>query len=247
MIIFICDNKIDGLLSALFISFTENIKPEEVIDRATYQPRFDALIREIKTDKQSAERVKKALYKYAGDDVIAHLKVCLSSCNPKALSIAFNYARYILEMRKDISENLSQKCVSDFSYLVQRVLHERHIVSGFLRFQESASGVLYAQYAPDNDITSILAPHFLRRLGRTPFVIHDKKRNKIAISDGRAIKIDYTDLPATFALSENESAINDLWRRYFKAVNIKERKNTRQQDGYFPRRYRHYAFETWES
>ncbi|MBQ8426750.1 MAG: TIGR03915 family putative DNA repair protein [Clostridia bacterium] len=246
MIIFVCDYNVDGLLSALFISFTEKTKPTEVVDRTKYQPRFDAYIREIKTDKLQASRVKKALFSYGGNDIVAHLKLCLSSCNERAFTVAFNYAYYTLLSKTDVSEHLSEKCVYEFSYIVQKVLHERHVMSGFLRFFESANGVLYAKYSPDNDITSILAPHFFRRLGRIPFIIHDAKRNTIAISDGNTIKMDHTDLPANFKPSESEKLMNDLWKRYFKSINIAQRKNTRQQDGYFPRRYRHYAFETWE-
>ncbi len=246
MKIFVVKNCIEGLLSALFYSFTENIYPDYVEDKDRFQPRLDALTIDVPTDNAKNERVKAALFKYGGDDVIAHLKVCLLSCEKDALSIAFRYAHFMLEERKDVSERLGNKCVSDFSYTVQRVLHERHIVTGFLRFKESARGVMYAEYAPDNDITALLAPHFLRRLGAIPFIIHDGKRGKVAISNGRAIKICETNLPTDFSPSEVEAEMNVLWRRYFQEINIKERKNTRQQDGFFPRRYRKYCFETWE-
>ncbi|MBO5068014.1 MAG: TIGR03915 family putative DNA repair protein [Clostridia bacterium] len=246
MKIFIIDNHIDSLLSALFFSFTEKIKPDEVLNKKTYQPRLDAITMEIVTDKKKADRVKTALFKYGGDDVIAHIKVCMLSCDQKALTVAFLYAHFMLEKRKDTSEFLGEKCVSDFSYTVQKVLHERHIVSGFLRFQESSHGVMYAKYAPDNDITALLAPHFLRRLGAIPFIIHDGKRNKIAISNGRSIKIEHTDLPSNFCPSENEEDFMSLWRKYFDKINIKERPHLKQQDSFFPRRYRKYCFETWE-
>ena len=246
MKIFVIDNDINGLLSALFFSFTEKVVPDQVQDKSIYQPRLDALSMEILTDKAKADRVKTALYKYGGDDVIAHLKVCLLSCDKNALTIAFNYAFLMLKERKDVSEKLSDKAVSDFSYTIQKVLHERHIVTGFLRFKESSHGIMYSQYAPDNDITALLAPHFLRRLGAIPFIIHDGKRNKIAISNGRSIKIMNTALPVDFTPSDDEQLMNELWQRYFREINIKERKNTRQQDGYFPRRYRKYCFETWE-
>lgn len=246
MKIFLIDNCIDGLLSALFFSFTEKVCPDYVEDKKRYQPRLDTISVNIPTDKTKNERVKAALFKYGGDDVISHLKVCLLSCDNNSLSIAFHYAYLMLKERKDISEKLSEKSVSDFSYTVQRVLHERHIVTGFLRFKESARGILYTEYAPDNDITALLAPHFLRRLGATPFIIHDGKRQKVAISNGQSIRICTTNLPTNFTPSERESEINLLWRRYFKEINIKERKNTRQQDGFFPRRYRKYCFETWE-
>ncbi len=247
MKIFVIDNDINGLLSALFISFTEKIYPDSVCDKAIYQPRIDAVCINVITDKVKAERVKKALFAYGGSDVIAHLKVCLSSCSPCAISTAFFYAYYMLEKRCDISEYMNDKRVSDFSYTVQKVLHERHIMTGFLRFMQSSNGIMYAPYEPDNDITSLLAPHFLRRLGATPFVIHDVKRNKVAISNGTTIKILFTNLPANFCPSENEQHFTLLYKKYFKHINIKERPHLKQQDGYFPRRYRKYCFETWES
>ena len=246
MKMFVIEKSVDGILSALYVSFTEKLIPDLVVDNMTYQPQIDYLPIEIETNLEHANRVKTALFKYGGNDIIAHIKVCLLSCEKDALLVAFNYAHFMLEKRQDVSNMLAEKKVSSFSFLVQKVLHERHIMLGFLRFKESANGVLYAQCAPDNDIVELLAPHFLRRLSSTPFIIHDGKRNKIAISNGRTIKVQFTDLPANFSPSQNEENFNLLWKKYFRAINIKERKNTRQQDAYFPRRYRKYSFETWE-
>ncbi len=246
MKMFVIDKSIDGILSALYISFTEKLTPDFVVDNISYQPLIDCLPIRIEIDLEHANRVKTALFKYGGDDIIAHLKVCLLSCEKNALIVAFNYAYFMLEKRQDVSNMLAEKRVSDFSFLVQKVLHERHIMLGFLRFKESSNGVLYAQYSPDNDITELIAPHFLRRLSNTPFVIHDGKRGKIAISNGRAIKVQFTDLPTNFSPSQDEESFNLLWKKYFRTINIKERKNVRQQDNYFPRRYRKYCFETWE-
>ena len=243
---FVIDGNIDGILSALFVSFTENIKPDAVEDKEVYQPTIGSVCINIETDKVNAERVKTALFKYGGGDIVALIRVCLRSCDKKRLTTAFNYGHLTLKTRTDISNRLGEKAVSDFSFTVQKVLHERHIVSGFLRFKESARGVLYAQYSPDNDITELLAPHFLRRLGNIPFIIHDLKRNLIAISDGRHIKCTKTDLTPSFTPCEKEEYLNGLWKRYYNEINIKERKNLKQQDHFIPRRYRKYAFETWE-
>lgn len=246
MKIFTIDNNVDGILSALFMSFTEKIIPDSVENALIFQPRLDAINIRITTNRENVERVKKALYTYAGSDIIYHLKICLMACDQNALTVAFNYAYLILKERKDVAEKLSEKAVSDFSFLVQKVLHERHIVSGFLRFTESQNGVLYARYSPDNDITALLAPHFLKRLGRNPFIIHDVKRNVIAISNGVSIKTEYTELLPSFTESQQEQYLQNLWKKYFRSVNIKERPHLSQQDSFFPRRYRKYCFETWE-
>ena len=246
MKVFLIERNIDGLLSALYVSFVENLIPKEVQEKNIYQIRADAVYIDIPTNRQHSNRVKKALYKYGGDDIIAHLKVCLASCLPTALTTAFEYARLTLSYRTDISERFEEKCVTDFSFILQKVLHERHITTGFLRFKESANGVMYARYSPDNDVTYLVAPHFLKRLGNTPFIIHDISRNVIAISNGQNISITQTNLPANFMPSDNEENFNLLWRKYFSAINIKERINPSQQANFFPHRYRKFCFEMWE-
>ncbi len=246
MKVFLTEKSVDGILSCLYYSFVEKIVPDILAEKQFYQPQLDALTINVPFNTQNIQRVKTAIFKYGGDDIIAHLKVCLLSCQEKAMTICFNYAYLTLKLKTDISNMLNKKEVSDFSFTLQKVLHEKHIMTGFIRFKESSHGVLYARYEPDNDITEILAPHFLKRLGSIPFIIHDGKRKKIAISNGKSIRIQPTNLPSNFQPSANEQAINDLWRKYFRTINIKERKNQSQQDRYFPRRYRKYCFETWE-
>ena len=246
MKIFTIDNNIYGILSALYFSFTENIIPDLIEDVKTYQPRFDGVIINVPTTQSFSERVKTALFKYAGDDIIYHLKICLMCKENTALIYAFNYAYLILKYRTDVSEMLGEKAVSDFSYTVQKVLHERHVFTGLIRFRESLRGVLYARFSPDNDIVELLAPHFLKRLGKTPFIIHDISRNKLVMSDGNKLKTANTDIPANITPAEKENAVSNLWRKYFTSINIKERVNLRQQNNYFPRRYRKYCYETWE-
>jgi probable DNA metabolism protein len=246
MKIFLTDKNIDGILSALFLCFTEKILPDDIEEKTIYQPKIDAITIDVKTNAEHSSRVKKALFEYGGSDIIALMRICLKSCDSRSAITAFNYGYLTLVEKTDISERMEYKLVSDFSYMVQKVLHERHVISGLLRFKESMNGVLYSQYSPDNDITDLLAPHFLRRLGTLPFIIHDVKRGVVSISDGHTIKTTKTDLPPHFTPSEKENYTCELWRRYYKEININERKNLRLQDRFIPRRYRAYTFETWE-
>ncbi len=246
MKIFTINKDVDGLLTALYFSFTEKIIPDAVDDVKTFQPRFDSVVINLQTNLAFAERVKTALYKYAGDDIIYHLKICLMCKDYNSLFYAFNYAYLILKYRNDVSNMLGEKSVSDFSFTVQKVLHERHVFTGLLRFRESLNGVLYARFLPDNDIVELLAPHFFKRLGSSPFIIHDISRNKLAISNGNVLKFMQTELPANFTPAEKETAVSDLWKKYFNSVNIRERANIRRQENFFPRRYKKYCYETWE-
>lgn len=245
MTIFIIDQNIDGLMCALYKSFTEKIYPCKVYGAHVYQPELCTNTVRVKTDRSNVERVKKALINYGGDNIVYQLRVCLLSCDANAAYHAFCYAHKTLTERRNVSEDLCDIFVSNFFDTLRKVYNEKHRMNGFLRFSETAGGVLYAQYSPDNDITELIVPHFSDRLHDIPFVIHDIKRNRVAVSDGRTVKYGYTDLSAKINPSRNEEAFALLWKRYFNTVNIPERKNTRQQDNYMPRRYRKYMNETY--
>ena len=133
-----------------------------------------------------------------------------------------------------------------FDFTVKKVMSENHRLKGFIRFKETANGILYAPCSPDNDITELLCPHFVQRLSNVPFIIHDVKRNKAGVSDGKRFKIMTTETDAILNLSGDEKKWETLWKNYYRAVNIKERKNKKQQDNLMPVRYRKFLPETYE-
>ena len=107
---------------------------------------------------------------------------------------------------------------------------------------ESASGAYYAPYSPDNDITELLMPHFAERFKSEKFVIHDLKRKLAGMYDGHEWFIGYAG-EAEVYLSEYEKAFETLWKKYYKAVNIKERPHEKQMKGSMPVRYWKYLPE----
>ena len=120
--------------------------------------------------------------------------------------------------------------------LISKVTRELHRMKGLLRFMENADGVLYAPYSPDNDITDMLAVHFAERLGGQKFVIHDVKRKIAALYDGEEIVLTRVE-DAEIYLSEYEKYFEDLWKLYYKSVNILSRPHEKQMKGYMPVRY----------
>lgn len=247
MTIFLIDGSINGLLCSLFFAFTEKVNNAEVFEEKIYQPRIDAKLVKITTEKDKADRVRKALEKYGEDDVMQNLKKCTLSSIAYNYTVAYKYAYAVLEARGNVFNNYSDIRVSSFREVIQRVSLEAHNVGkGFLRFHETVRGVLYAVYSPDNNITELIAPHFLSRLGYQPFIIHDIGRGRIAISDGATIRYGYTEKKAVLTFSKNELSVRELWKRFYDDVSIESRKNTRQQDRCMPRRYRKFMPETYE-
>jgi probable DNA metabolism protein len=131
---YVTDGTLNGLLSALFISFVSKEKPIKVFGEGVFQPILGVKNIKIRTADEQAERVSKALSNYGGEEILTRLRVCMASCEEDALTVAFYFAYATLEGRKNVINNLSDKRVTDFIFIEQRVLVEKHHVKGFLRF-----------------------------------------------------------------------------------------------------------------
>lgn len=66
------------------------------------------------------------------------------------------------------------------------------------------------------------------------------------MSNGFSLLYESTTLPSSFVPSERETKFEELFRTYYKEINIETRKNLKQQDNFMPRRYRKFMPETYE-
>ena len=134
----------------------------------------------------------------------------------------------------------------------RKVSFEIHRFHGFVRFQETSDGLFFAAIEPDHDIVSLLAPHFARRYGNQPWVIYDRRRDKgvfyekyqiheITLSDQQFDAI--TGEIHQQVKSEHEDLYQRLWKAYYRAINIPERKNIRLMLRLLPHRYWKYLPE----
>ena len=190
-------------------------------------------------DKCERVRAGIARYdKYAENEIV----LLLRSCDTHKEQIAFEYIKKLMQIKAPIRKRLSLPEVIKFNDILHKVTYETHKLTGFLRFMECSGGVLYAPYSPDNDITDLLMRHFTARLKSERFIIHDIKRKIAGIYNGRECTLGYID-EAEICLSENEKAFENLWKKYYKAVNIEERPHEKQMKGYMPVRYWKYLPE----
>ena len=238
MKIFIIDGSADSLFSALFYAFEKKIMPDKIATGAVQRSFTDETF-EIINDKEHSERVKKFLTAATTKRALSDTFVALRSGEESKFTIIFNYLKLVTDNKKtDISLNFADERVLNFSDLIRKIYNETHRFKGFLRFSESSKGFMYAYFEPDNDITEFLMPHFKARFGALPFIIHDVKRNIVGLCDGKSYKVfDAKDNVLTVYLSDEEKDFVNLWKTYYKSVNIESRKNTRQMLNYMPARY----------
>lgn len=231
------DGTKNGLLSCIFESFYEKRIPDDVSTECVQCGLLDEIVT-IKTDSEKAERVYKCLKNSKTKYLVSDFNLTFRSGEKKRFKVLFDYLNVAISNKNiDVSKAFALPEIQAFTDLKNRIYTETHRFKGFLRFMETEKGVCYACYEPDNDITELLVPHFTARL-QSPFIIHDIKRNILALCDGKRYKIlDGGNNGVTVFMSESEEIFLDLWQQYYKSINIEERKNLRQMRNYMPERY----------
>lgn len=235
MTVYLCDDNIEGLYSAIFRAYADKNTKSRISSLSAMQSGFDTEFIRVESDPARAERVKNAVLSLAGRRAADEIETAMRSAVPEKADICFSYVKRTLREKRYISRDFAYLEVMPFITLVERVRTERHRFTGFLRFSDRG-GVLYARFEPDNDIADLLLPHFARRLGGLPFLIHDARRGRFAAWDGKRAAV----FTSEKGISEKDcgDGVAALWKSYFAATDVKERPHPRQQDGYLPRRYR---------
>ncbi len=236
MNIFTYDNTLDGLYSCIFYSYKHKIKPDAITTDYS-QIGFCDQVFNVKTDKEQATRVKNAIYKYGNDATLKRISDCLRSGKEDKSKIVFDYACSVIDKKQDCFDDYSDDVSRNFIYALDKVYTETHRFKGFIRFQQTIDGIFYAHYEPENDVTELILPHFKSRYGKTPFVIHDVKRNILGLWNGYQSKIVNGNGILTVSFSEEQQYFEQLWKTYYNSVNIEERKNHRQMQNFMPKKY----------
>ncbi len=233
MNVYLTDGSATAFYTAVFLAFKQT--DAIITSEKNVQLRLDAQIIHVLPDEEQCERVYNKLKQW-DKNAPREIDLMLRHFDPLKETTALEYIRLLAQRKAPVREMLSLPTVLEAVRLQDAVKLETHRFTGFLRFMETAQGVLYAPYSPDNDITDLITPHFIARLKGKQFVIHDTKRKYAVIYDGKEW-IGCEAGEAEIYLSQYEKSFETLWKKYYSAVNIASREHVRQMKGYMPVRY----------
>ena len=250
---YIYDGTFDGFLTVVFDIYATKQSPVQIISERLYQPGFFDTTAQIDTDAAKSERVWNGIVARSNKQVTRMIYLAFASELPDVEMILFGYLEKLFA---DTTRKFHKNMLDDHSFelyqISRKVGLEIHRFQGFVRFQETSDGLFFSAIEPDNDILTFLAPHFARRYGAQSWVIYDLRRDKgIFWKKPDILEIILTDKQFNSITgdilqkvkSEDEDLYRSLWKAYYKAISIPERKNTRLMLRLLPRRYWKYLPE----
>lgn len=246
MLIYEYSGTLNGFLCTVFEAWKQREYPDLITDSQCIQIPLAYTLRTVKETSEQAFRIRTGIGNLLGNSGLTEIDQGFSSGRSNRNMILFHWIMALFRYGEKIQKMFSDQRVLDFKQMVSAVSLEIHRMHGFLRFQQTQEGLWFSEYAPDNDITAFLMPHFFRRLPDQPLLLLDRRRNKCGISNTREWKV--TTLPENLHLTKTdvEQNLQMFWKQYYKTVNIASRNNSRLQANYLPRRYRSFLPEMEE-
>lgn len=234
---YLYDGSLHGFLTIVFDCYSSKTLPQKIIPIYEYCPNFLDNITYIETNFEKSERVFIGIEKNISYTTLYNTYYAFLSNEPNKEMYLLKYLCDGFEFGSKINNRLTISYVFKVMNMKKRSFGECHRLKGLLRFQEVGNNTYYASIHPDNNIIEPLGHHFINRLPNQNFIIHDKIRNICLLYNGKKYEIvDASNLKIP-DISANEQKYQELWKLFFKTIAISERKNSRCQMQYMPKKY----------
>ncbi len=233
---YIYDGTFDGLLTIVFDCYLAKTIPSRIVS-SEFEMDLFCCEQTIETDEEKARRIYHGIVKnisYHSLSTAYH--VFLSNLPNKELDIV-NFLLLGFELGNKIDHLLTNDLVLRMEKTKKRVFGEYHRLCGLLRFMKLQNGMFYAKIHPDNNVLELLGHHFIARLPKENFIIHDPSRKLALLYNTKEYTIIEAKHLKITSIPEEERYYQDLWKCFYHSIGIKERKNSKLRMQFMPKKY----------
>lgn len=249
------DGSFAGWLSVVFDAYRRRAAPAHIAAEGA-PPQgglFGPTVR-VETTTGAAERVARGLARRIGESGVERLYHAFLSEVPGIEGLLFRLVARVLAEGADALDDACFSPALAAERLAMRVRHEVHRMHAFVRFERRVGPEGAERYVamarPEHNVLPLLGPHFEARYPALHWAIADGRRGYALLHTPAAERAPGD--PATrfvpagaleAAEAADEAAYQALWRTYYRAVTIPERRNLRLHLRHVPRRYWPYLTE----
>lgn len=258
-----CEDSLEGIFTAIYEAFvyknqmttpyTDSISISigDSVSRSLFAQEVDVL-----TDMQKASKTVETIQKRLGYMVYDTIMAALCHYDENRATAVLGYLVRAFRKETRMFENWADTYVARVMELSRKVGNERQRFLGFLRFRlipskesffdvqkvpvvrhEEPRDILYAQIEPKCNLVPLLMEHFTERYPGENFIIYDEKRRLAIVHEAFHQSMIVTGANLN-VLSDVTDEFEELWKQYFKTMEIKERHNETCQRNMMPLWYR---------
>ncbi len=245
---FTYDGTYEGLLSAIFEAYRLKAYPTDIVPEDAYQPGLFAERLSVSTNPEWAERVRKGFISKTSKDGERLLYRCFLSEQLGVEMLVFHFIKTAMASQGNIEHNYLDPKILELHQINKKIGREVHRMHAFVRFAETRDGLYVSLIEPDFNVLPLIGKHFIERYPAQQWLIYDNRRNFGLFWDEKKAEF------VTFSeqehhrltddlLTDVEADYQELWKSYFKSVDIPERRNLKLHLQHVPKRYWKYLVE----
>lgn len=256
MAVYIFDGTMTGLLCCVFRAFQFKEYDVQIqLEGYSHQNLFDESVL-IYSDEKQAERVWQGLKTKISASSLRNWYFTFLSEQAIAFQHLFDYSVYVFQHQNSVEKNFGHRDVLALAQWAKQVGREKHRMEAFVRFKKCKDGLFLSLVRPDFNVLPLISRHFKARYQDQRWLIYDEKRrygiyydlDKVHQVNLNANEIDQnldkgSSQNFIIELDDQEELYDQLWKDYFKSVNIVARDNPRLHVQYVPKRYWRYMNE----
>ncbi|EGO65604.1 TIGR03915 family putative DNA repair protein [Acetonema longum] len=240
-LIYVYDGSFDGLLCCLFESYAQREIPLDILpadpSQLTLLP-----VKTIVTDTEKASRVLASIPSKMGSAALNFVRHAFLTCLPQKELYILLFLRLGYRHGPSVMNRLTDNVVNTLVQAVKHLQKESDLLRGFVRFS-IINNVLVSEIGPKNFVLPLLAPHFCQRYPEERFLIYDKTHGQGLIYQPYqplVLPINSLELPEP---DEAEQTYRELWRLFYRTIEVQGRHNPKCRMSHMPKRYWQYMTE----
>jgi len=236
-LILLHDGTLEGVLCAVFDSYSYSPPPQGLDTLSCYQPQLGCRYKEVSTDPRRAARVIAGIRRQMGQLGYRKIWQAFLHNSREKDSVIYRYIRLGMKEGERIHQMLTHPTVLAIDKLCAITGREASYLTEFVRFSEVEGHLYYAEITPAHMTLPLIMPHFVARMNAHPFLIHDKTHGLAGVYDCRNWVLISTENMTIPAFSADERHYRQLWKTFYDTIAIKERINPQLQRQLMPKKY----------
>lgn len=239
------DGSFEGFLSAVFIVYDRRISHSGIYDDPVKAPALFSPVIMVDTNEAHASRVWKRFKEKVSAQSAWNFYASFLSELPGIEDKLLGLMQYVFANTTRVDDNFANASVLQISQVAKMVHGEKHRMEAFVRFKLMQDGIYYAAVEPDFNVLPLISEHFTSRYADQQWIIYDLRRHyglHYDLHQTHSVTIEFSEmntngLPSETLFNVSEENYQQLWKTYFKNVNIPSRKNMKLHLRHVPKRY----------
>jgi len=242
------DGSFEGFLSLIYDIYDRKLLPSKIDRNSSSTDLFSTSLMCV-VDDDHASRVLDGIIKKSNKKIARFIyEIFLSEQDGVELKL-IHLIKYILSGNRTKIKDFSDPIIVDLHRIKKMINREVHRMHAFVRFQETKDDMWACEINPDFNVLPLIGKHFKDRYPALEWLIIDTNRQYgIHYAEDTIEYVTFDGVAKDHRISSDvitsqESLYQEMWKQYFKSVNIEERNNEKLHLRHVPKRYWKYLIE----